>query len=1260
MLEDVKHNKFNALTPEVLEENEQIYTEALDYAFSNSSIKNIAITGIYGAGKSTVWNTYVHEKELRNIITVSLGKYKNNIKDDDDRLKEASSTNTLNSGADGAKNKCSNENQKAEDIGDDNRVERQLINQILSQIESKKIPLSKYGFKSNKSIFSICLQSLAFLSIICSILLWIIRDNFISFVNESYKNFNGISLMFLCAILLFIPLFYYLYIFNRGNKFKISKITFKGAEANINDNNSDESVLDRDIKELVYLLRSSDSKIVVFEDLDRYDNASIYTKLRELNFLLNKYVKVNDEKETPIRFIYMLKDSLFYSKNRTKFFDFILPIVPVVDSKTSENELIELLKEVENAPDRSLLADISLYVDDMRLLKNIVNEYIVYSKIIPIGKIDLESNKLFALITLKNIFPNEFDLLQEDKGFVRAIFDELESNRGKIVSNFKQDLEKIDDNIKFINSRIANDKFEAMALMISTDVRPYNNQSKTMSQFLKDWSQNPDNSFDIKYPNGSQYITYNDFLNRYVLTDDEKKVLVEKLPEDFSVEMNKLNLDREKIKKQIKDIEIYSYKELISKMNTEQRDKLFSIDGFDIVESHYFPLIRFLIVDGLLDETYWYYKGNFNVDTSNILKRNDMIYMKGLKEGKALDILLDVETPNEIISRLKLADFSRFNILNKKVLKTCLEQKQTENVVAIVDSVDINDKYKDLLKILDEFDLDIVSIYSNMLLKNNVDKLVRTLEYCEGESVETFKNILISVATNKIIALDNLVVFKEYIEQNENIISLIPEGQFDVFIDNIRSAGIKLEDVPEANCDKARLVAVEQIQAYKLNVGNLIFITEAILEKTINYGSLLNEIYKSLQLSSSKEYIENNFSSIVSNYIDENKSEKNYTNNEEILFKILNSDISDEHKLKYVEKNETVISKLADLQNSSVTTKILDCLLRKNKIKFCSDNIAAYWNMVEEYSNDFIEYLDNNLDETNYEDILRKNVSICNTFINSPLVSDKIFTFVINYADEAISDINPKLPQDRANILIHQRLIEVTEKNIEVLWNNSYNAELISLADYDDDVTEGLVINMLLKYELSDELIYGLVNSDIADGNSMKLIDSIKDSVLVEKINPTKKPIIEYIIKGDLSSVNINYICKSFKMFELKDEFIKSLDDEDKLEDLEDENLNEVFMQYVLSSPDIKLSTKVSLVLTKIKNGLSVNVLKGYISSVKEISELSNVWENKQPLLDNSYKDKVGQALIKFGYVKLRKNKDYPRIMLSRRQNKTKIDDYLL
>lgn len=1240
-------NKFNALTPEVLTENKQIYTEALDYAFSNSDIKNIAITGIYGAGKSTVWNTYVRQKGLNNVITVSLGKYKNNISDDDS-LKEVSMTKLATSETDGAKDKLRNENQRTVNIDDDNRVERQLINQILSQIESKKIPLSKYGFKSNKSILNICLQSLAFISIICSILLWITRDTFLPFVNKLHENFDGISLILLCSLLLFVPLFYYLYIFYRGNKFRISKITFKGAEANVNDDKNDESVLDRDIKELVYLLRSSGTKVVVFEDLDRYNNTSIYTKLRELNFLLNHYVKISGDKK-PVRFIYMLKDSLFFSKNRTKFFDFILPIVPIVDSKTSENELIELFKAVENAPDRSVLADISLYVDDMRLLKNIVNEYIVYSKIIPLGQIDLESNKLFALITLKNIFPNEFDLLQEDKGFIRTVFDKLEANKKKVVNN-----------LTFIRDRVENDKFKAMALMIQSDVGHYYQETRTWAEYLKEWSKKPDEQAYIKYSGGNSYFSYNEFINRFILNTDEKKVLVEKLPENFSLEVNKLNSDREKIKKQIRDIEIYSYKELISIMSTEQKDELFSIDGFDIVESHYFPLIRVLILDGLLDETYWYYKGNFNVDRSNTLKRNDTIYVKGLKEGKELDIFLDVETPEQIINRLKLTDFSRDNILNKKVLKTCIEKNNIKCVIAIADSVDVNDKYEDLVKILDEFDLELVRTYSNILINDKSDRLVSTLEYCEGESVETFKNILISVATNKIIALDNLVVFKEYIEQNENIISLIPEGQFDVFIDNIRSAGIKLEDVSEANCDKARLVAVEQIQAYKLNVGNLIFITEAILEKTINYGSLLNEIYKSLQLSSSKEYIENNFSSIVSNYIDENKSEKNYTNNEEILFKILNSDISDEHKLKYVEKNETVISKLADLQNSSVTTKILDCLLRKNKIKFCSDNIAAYWNMVEEYSNDFIEYLNNNLDEDNNEDILKNNISVCNTFINSPFVSDKIFAFVIKYADEPISNVNHELTQNRVNSLVHQRLIEVTEKNIEVLRNNSYYAELILLANYDDDEVEEIVINTLLKYELSDELIYGLVNSGIADKNSMKLIDSIKDSVLVERINPAKKPIIEYIIKGDLSLTNINYICKYFKRFELKDEFIELLDDENKLEELEDENLNEDFMEYVLNSSNIKTDTKVSLIEKKINNHYDVNILKQYISSVLEITNLSSVWDRKQPLLDNGYKERIGQALINSGYVRPRKDKEGQRIMLTKRLRNTTVDTHLL
>ena len=1268
--------KFNTLTPEVLDENNKIYTEALDYAFGNNDIKNIAITGIYGAGKSTVWNTYVRKRGLNNVITVSLGKYENYIEDDDNRQKEVSVTKLNDLDSDGAEDLYVNENQKAIGIDNENRVERQIINQILSQIDQKKIPLSKYCFKSNKSKLSIHLHSLALISMICSILIWTLSDSLVSIFKDFDENFVGISRILLCATLFFIPLYYCLYDFYRGNKFRISKISFNGAEADMDNDMGDETVLDRDIKELVYLLGSSGTEIVVFEDLDRYNNISIYTKLRELNFILNHYVNAKGDKN-PVRFIYMLKDGLFLSKNRTKFFDFILPIVPVVDSMTSENMLVELFECIENPPDSSILADISLYVDDMRLLKNIVNEYIVYSKIIPLGQIHLESNKLFSLITLKNIFPNEFELLQEDKGFIRTVFDRLEVGKKKDATNLRQRLKEIDDNIEFLQNRIENDKFKVMALFIQSDINMYTQEARTWAEYLKEWSKNPDEKKYIRYSGESLSLSYDGFINRYILNSEDKKALVDKFPEDFSMKMNELLSHREKIRKQIRDIDIYNYKEIISILTPEQRDELFLIDGFDILQSHYFPLIRFLIVDGLLDETYGYYKGKFNVDTSNTLKLNDIIYMKGLKEGKSLDVFLDVETPDQIIKRLNKSDFSRDNILNENIFIRCLEENMIDYVMAMTDSVIENNKYEELAMILSDLDLDLLGIYSDILINKDVNKLNSILEdFCDntftgldGEKVspgdavypnddyiESFNNILISIfkKNHKEENKDKLNLFKEYVEYGQytaimDSINYMEEEEANVFIENIGSADVKFEDVTKFtrfNLKKIVWVGIERVQAYDLNVKNLQFVAERILEKSIDYGCLLNEISKSNKLSSSWNYIEDNFSIIIPNYIEQNKNKKSYKNDEEILLKILNSDISEEYKIKYVEYNDTKISELIKLQDSSRIHKILDYLLCKNNIKFCSDNISVYWNRIEEYSQEFVKYMDVNLDENNYEDILKNNVSLCNTFINAPLVSDKVFGYVIKYANEQVSDINIKLTQNRVNTLVHNSLIEVNEKNIEVLLNNSYNKELTLLVNNSDKAIQDIAINTLLKKELSEELIYSLVNSGISDENSLKLVNPIKDSILIERINPTKRAIIKYIIRENLSLENINYVCKSFEIFELKDEFIGSLDTEGKLEELGNESLNDFFMKYVLSSVNIKIDTKLSLIETKVNNGSYVNDLKKYISLVSEIADLSTVWEGKQPALDNEYKERIGQVLINSNHVKLRKYKDCQRIML--------------
>lgn len=839
------NNKFNALTSEVLNENNEIYTEALDYAFGNNDIKNIAITGIYGAGKSTVWNTYVNKSKFNNVITVSLGKYENYTKEDYNIQNEASETKPTDSDAAGAEGLCGDESKKAGGIDDENRVEEQIINQILSQIDPKKIPLSKYCFKSNKSDMSIRLHSLGLLSMIFSILLWEIRDMVISLFGESYKNCVSIVLMLLCAILLFVPMYCCLYNFYRGNKFRISKISFNGTEADMDNEMSDESVLDRDMKELVYLLGSSGTKIVVFEDLDRYNNISIYTKLRELNFILNNYVKINGDNK-PVRFIYLLNDSLFCTSSRTKFFDFILPIVQILDYSTSNNKFKEYFGSLKESLNEKILKYVSYYVGDMRLLKNIVNEYMVYSEIVlpqdnnskvnkPSEQDYSERDKLFALITLKNVLPNEFELLQKGEGYIKTFFDELKSNmpdlKGKIKKNLEKELEeikkKIEDvqsNIKDKSLNISEDEFSDFVQRLSSNTQKFMEQmisrnfkgveisktsstvpenlgldsslNKPMGQSSKEISQTPKVSISTKHFDSNKTFTVpaGTYLSLLIKEGD----LIQK---------------EHNIENQMKDIENYSYKEVISRLDNEQKNKLFSIPGFDI-ESKYLNLIRFLIINGLLDDRYV----EFKVDISNTLKINDLNYIKGLMEGRTLDIFLDVERPDLIIDRLTEEDFKRDNILNMNIFKTCLNKNKVDYIIAITDSVIENYKQDDLAKILSKLDFKLVKKYSNILIENKEYLLENIVlfyyskfakiegeESVDSEYEKIFSNILVSIFITKYEDKNKLDLLEKYIgfvqlDTIDKIAEMykcknIEKAEVSNFIENINLIGVNFENI---------------------------------------------------------------------------------------------------------------------------------------------------------------------------------------------------------------------------------------------------------------------------------------------------------------------------------------------------------------------------------------------------------------------------------------------------------------------------------
>ena len=679
-IEDNKF-KFNALTPETLDENKKVYTNALDSAFNNDEVKNIAITGIYGAGKTTVWRTYVKERDLSNIITVSLGKYEDSF-DYDECISKFDEKDVEND----------NKNQSVEiydeykksDLDNDNRIEKQIINQILSQIDPKKIPLSKYRYKINKTNKEITLQTIYLTSFLVGLMLLLFSSPITDSIREINSSFISVIYFIVSGLLVTVPLIHFLLGIFKGNKIKISKINFKGAEANFDEDFEEETILDRDIKEIVYLLRSSGAKVVVIEDLDRYDNINVFTKLRELNFLVNKYSNVNGDK-IPIRFVYMIRDGLFFSKNRTKFFDMIVPIVPVLDSKNSENILIDNLKGFGEKLDKKFLYKISLYIDDMRLLKNIVNEFAVYSRVLQMEELKLSYDKLFALIVLKNIFPKEFDELQEDKGYVYNIINDKEA----LISNLEIDLEtkikEIDTIISEKQDSLESKKFEVMASKIPSNIRSDFSDGKSWVELLSEMQLNRTQRHYFYFYNSNSYthhnLNYDEFIEKSNLLDDQTKKYIDKSNADINKEIKKLKFEKESLAKKITELKTINLKTLISKLNTGKIDEHFISKESNITSSHYFNLIKYLIIDGLIDETYYLYKGLFYKGSLGV---NDTIFMKNLLESTEQDIFFELENPKKVQYRLDVDDFRRHNILNKDLLESCINLKRVNEITKII------------------------------------------------------------------------------------------------------------------------------------------------------------------------------------------------------------------------------------------------------------------------------------------------------------------------------------------------------------------------------------------------------------------------------------------------------------------------------------------------------------------------------------------------------------------------------------------------
>lgn len=205
------------------------------------------------------------------------------------------------------------------------------------------------------------------------------------------------------------------YVFKSYSNSKLNKLNLKDGEIEVIENNS---IFNKHLDEILYFFQVTDYNVVIIEDLDRFGTPNIFLKLRELNQLINESKIVGRH----ITFIYAIKDDIFKDEERTKFFDFITTVIPVINPSNSKDKLKSAL-EKKGCGDDGIsdddLSEMAFFIQDMRILTNIVNEYKQYrDKLCSDNTSRLNKTKLLGMIVYKNYYPQDFALLHRREGKV--------------------------------------------------------------------------------------------------------------------------------------------------------------------------------------------------------------------------------------------------------------------------------------------------------------------------------------------------------------------------------------------------------------------------------------------------------------------------------------------------------------------------------------------------------------------------------------------------------------------------------------------------------------------------------------------------------------------------------------------------------------------------------------------------------------------------------------------------------------------------
>ena len=1061
---------FERLTP-IDNMDLDVYEEAIDYVFNNPDVKNVAISGAYSAGKSSVLASYKKRHNDLRFLHISLAHFKSPDQEDETEVKESV-------------------------------LEGKILNQLIHQIPSDKIPQTHFRVKKRISPVSIIIKTLETIALLTAIIYFMFFDSWKSYVSVLPDNWlksilelsahpyalmvDGIIIITLSSFLI------YGLIKIQKNKNVFRKLNLQGNEIEIFEE-SDDSYFDKYLNEVLYLFENVDADVIVFEDMDRFNANKIFERLREVNTLAN--IQLQKENKKILRFFYLLRDDIFISKDRTKFFDYIVPVVPVVDSSNSYDQFISHFKKggLFEKFNESFLQGLSLYIDDMRLLKNIYNEFVIYYNRLNITELDC--NKMLAIIAYKNLFPRDFADLQLNQGFIYTIF----ANKDSFVA---EEIEKLDKQISEKSIEIDMAKNEHLSTIKELDAA-YEDKRPVRYGYRQDLSD----ADKANYAKRKQAIE-----NR----------LNSSIPK---LENEKVVLEQKRISMQNRQLcEIITRDNIDSIFSITSTNEVGTVTHFnEIKSSEYFDLLKYLIRNGYIDETYADYMTYFY---ENSLSRIDKTFLRSITDKKAKEYTYKLKNPKLVVSRLRLVDFDQEETLNFDLFTYLLQTSHIDYVKRLIEQLKSTKNLKfigayfdttiELSAYIKHLNMGWPEVFSTalserLLTENQIRRYsIASLYYSNDDIIELVnkENCLCDYISN---ARDYLAI------DNPNI---------DRLIHCFTLLGVCFIGFDYTELNKELFQAVYEESLYEINAENLQLIQREILGAK-NADDFFHKNCTILCLhpdSAITQYVNQNINKYFRVVLQ--ISDGNIHDDENVAIAVFNNaNLTTDYKHSYISALRTTITSIKEIADSSLWSSLLDADI----VQYSEYNIMDCFNTVKlnESVISYINRYDIDLDfsKTEYDEDAKEklfdSVVICNGIDNSKyrqiLVSLKFSYDAFDIAD--ISD-------DKITILIDTNIIRMTDDNLKYIRENYHNQIFYyirkSIEKYIDIVDETL---------FSREELLEILTWDISDKLKIRLLELSDEEISI--IGKNYSPAVcLHILNNNFAKSDLPDLFSSFEQWD--------------------------------------------------------------------------------------------------------------------------------